>query len=389
MIASPGTIMFRSLIGAARLARCPPIRHQARFQPNAATGEVMRWMKRSTLVAATALVLCSWLDTAGWPDPPTRNAVEGPAQFPGLLNGYPARPPWKVAGVDYGVGIPPGTELSDIANITRPGVLVDPERHWIRVTGNDVRLTGYDFSRDGGWGVYVQGARNLTIENCLFVVGKNNVVPVNADAASAELTISHSTIDGGGFGVAGAPDAIWSLVHHAGTGLTVEYNWLKNAPQHVIEFKDGALIYRNNLVNNLGFYPIAHTNAVQFGGSHSDRSSIAYNTIFNPPPGAGNPTYPGELIQVEAQLGSTIANVEVDHNTVIAFGPPLSASFMITIRQDLPGNRLDHVSVHDNYLDAHGAYGAFYPPTGSAITYMDNRDLRTGRLFEAPRTAPR
>src|SRR6185437_9644796 len=35
----------------------------------------------------------------------SKNAPAGTPQFPTLLSGYAARPPWSVAGVDYHVGI--------------------------------------------------------------------------------------------------------------------------------------------------------------------------------------------------------------------------------------------------------------------------------------------
>jgi len=39
----------------------------------------------------------------------------------GLLSGYVVRPPWKVAGVDYAVGVPAGTALADPTTIFDTG----------------------------------------------------------------------------------------------------------------------------------------------------------------------------------------------------------------------------------------------------------------------------
>jgi hypothetical protein len=76
------------------------------------------------LIIAAAL-LASHEANAGWAAFQTTNwaAVDGSAgapagvapQLPNILNGLAARPPWKVAGVDYGVGIPAGTTLLDPA----------------------------------------------------------------------------------------------------------------------------------------------------------------------------------------------------------------------------------------------------------------------------------
>src|SRR5580765_7430779 len=38
-------------------------------------------------------------------------------QLPTILNGYPKRPPWQVAGVDYGVGPPNSQSFLNSANL--------------------------------------------------------------------------------------------------------------------------------------------------------------------------------------------------------------------------------------------------------------------------------
>ncbi len=173
--------------------------------------------------------------------------------------------------------------------------------------------------------------------------------------------------------------SIASLTRGSG-GLTVEYDWLKNAPQHIIEFRNGTLIDQYNLIQNAGYAVGAHVNDVQFNGSVSDGSVIGFNTVFNPQPVNGYPI-PGEGIQVEAQLGSTITHTRVENNTIIATGPSLTASYLIVIRQDAGTNVIDGVDIHGNYLDTTGAYGPFYPPTGSNVTFTDNWNMVTGSQF--------
>jgi hypothetical protein len=307
------------------------------------------------------------------------NAPAGAAQYPDLLTGYAVRPPWKVAGVDYAVGIPSGTALKDPLSINMAGVSVNTSSHTIFVTGNNVTLNGYDFSLAGGWQVYVQGS-NDTIENSNFKVGSNNLVPIGSSTSASNLTVIYNTIDGGGIGVAGNPVAIYTLISFTGTGtggLTVEYNWLKNAPQHIVEFRNGTLIDQFNLIQNVGFYVGAHPNDVQFNGSTSNGSIIDFNTVYNPQPVNGYPDAQGEGLQIEAQLGSTITNTQVENNTVIATGPSLTASYLIAVRQDA-GNVINGVIVENNYLDASGAYGPFYPPNGANLTFRNNWDMVTG-----------
>ena len=51
--------------------------------------------------------------SAQFPDDGHDQAPRAPPQRPNLLAGYAARPPWQVAGVDYAVGVPAGTQLQD------------------------------------------------------------------------------------------------------------------------------------------------------------------------------------------------------------------------------------------------------------------------------------
>lgn len=316
----------------------------------------------------------------------TTFASAAPAQHPTLLAGYPTRPSWMVAGIDFADGLVDTTPLVDAANINVAGVSVSASTHQIVISGDNVTLSGYDFSTHGGWGIYVEGA-NDTLRDNYFKVGANNLVPIVTSAGAQELSIFRNTIDGGGVGVAGNAAAIWSLIDCNGTGLRVSFNWLKNAPQHIVEFRAGRLIYRYNLVEAVGFYQGAHVNDVQFNGGVSDGSVIAYNTVFNPQPVGGFPTA-GEDLQVDAQLGATITNTTVAHNTVIATGPALTASYLIALHQDSGANLLQGVKVRDNYLDASGAYGPLYPaPTGTKLLFSNNINLVTGKTIAAPTTA--
>ncbi len=309
-------------------------------------------------------------------------AVAAP-QYQTLLAHYPVRPTWSVAGVDYHVGVPESMKLLDAGTISRTGVSVNASAHQIIVSGNNVVLSGYDFSTHGGWNVYVEG-QNDTIEKSFFQVGKNNLVPIVTSAGESGLSILHCTIDGGGTGLVGNPAAIWSLIDSVGTSLVTRYNWLRNAPQHIVEFRGGRLLDDHNLIDRVGFYVGAHVNDVQFNGGVSEGSIIAFNTVYNPQPVGGFPSS-GEDLQVEAQLGSKIENARVEKNTVISTGPKLTASYLIALHQDAGSNLLQGVTVSNNFLDPSGAYGALYPnPTGSDLTFSHNVNLKTGRLIATP-----
>src|SRR5262249_38756091 len=57
------------------------------------------------------------LDPTGMLGDGSANAPAGTPELPNLFAGEAARPSWEVAGVDYAVGIPTGTVLTDWQNL--------------------------------------------------------------------------------------------------------------------------------------------------------------------------------------------------------------------------------------------------------------------------------
>src|SRR5207244_2820598 len=97
-------------------------------------------------------------------------APAGTPQYPNLLNGYVTRPPWNVAGVDYHVGIPAGTVLTDWVNISDPNISISTGMVRCLGRGASVTLNAIDFSLHGGAYVYngSGGCSKLTITNSNF-----------------------------------------------------------------------------------------------------------------------------------------------------------------------------------------------------------------------------
>ena len=299
-----------------------------------------------------------------------------------LLNGYAARPPWMVAGVDYAVGVPVGTVLKDPATIALAGVSVNAAAHTVTITASGVTLNGYDFGLAGGWGVVIQsGVANTLIQNSHFLVGANNAVPINAGVGVGNLTVQYNTIDGGG----GSSGAVWALVNYNGSGIfTAQYNSFLNAPEDAIDFNSGTMttIVKYNVFDNLGTSPGSHPDSVQFVGVNSNNSVVAFNTIYEPNPGGM------EGIQLDAQNGSTLTNTAIDNNVIVAkAGPSLEMSYSIAVQQG-SGDIVNGVTVNDNYIDSSGAWGPFYPPAGSNLTFSGNVDMVTGARIASPVKAP-
>jgi hypothetical protein len=310
------------------------------------------------------------------------NAPAGSTQLPTLLDGYAVRPPWAVAGVDYAVGVPAGMTLLDPATISMAGVEVDLVAHLVTVTGNNVTLNGYDFGPGGGWGISVEGnATNTIIENCNFLAGSTQLVPINGGKGIGDLTVLNNTIDGGG----GLADTVFALISYAGSGTFVaQYNSLLNSPEDAIDFTGShtgsmTTIVEYNLFQVLGTSPGNHSDSVQYSGVDANNAVVAFNTIYQ--------TIPSGLegIQLSAQgVGSTLINSSINNNVLIARGPDLTMSYSIAVLQE-PGNTIDGVIVGNNYIDSSDAFGPiFFPIGGTNLTYTGNVDMPSGTAIPAP-----
>lgn len=127
------------------------------------------------------------------------SAPAGTSQYPTLLNGYVARAPWRVAGVDYPVGYPAGTTLKDPATATLPsGVSRDSTNHVFNVSGNNVTLDGWDFSLENGWLIVPgNGVSGLTISNSNFKLGSNRNPFIWPEGNITNgMTVSNNVFDG-------------------------------------------------------------------------------------------------------------------------------------------------------------------------------------------------
>jgi hypothetical protein len=334
------------------------------------------------VVAGTAVSLALLLGHAAAQaaqryDDGSATAPAGQPLMPSILAHYAARPPWKVAAVDYAVGVPAGTRLMDPAAIAIGGVSVNAGNHTIVVTGSNVTISGYDFGRSGGWGVYVDAkATNTVVQNSSFVVGANHVVPINAGAGSGNLAVLNNTFD-----ATVNTGEVWALVNYNGSGRFIaQYNIFAHSPDDAIDFGPGSMttVVRYNLFENLGTDPQAHADAVQYVSTTSTNSIISFNTVYQSIP-SGN-----QGLQIEAQNGSSITNTTVANNVILARDNGKTMSYSIFVGADSGANTIDGVMVANNYIDFSGAYGPFYTPTGSHLTYTGNVDMTRGRLLASP-----
>jgi hypothetical protein len=260
-------------------------------------------------------------------------APAGTSQAPTLLASYGAnRPPWNVAGVDYAVGVPSGTSLTDWQSLSGPGVSINLGGHTVTLTNaNNTVINAVDFSLHGGANLSIANSPNVTISNCNF--GGTNLQTISnaviwADIDSPNLTIINNVIDGAG---SGSGSTLVSS-RAGGSRITLEYNWFKNFPQHVLELVQDAgsasftVTYKYNFIEQGAMTPSAHLNYLQFGNGTASSVDIEFNT--------------------------TLA-----HNTAVSVGGAQGTSMSYMIHGGSVTNGLNE----DNYFDSTSAWGAYYP----------------------------
>lgn len=289
-------------------------------------------------------------------------------QKPGLLNGYALRPVWKVAGVDFAVGLPSGTLLKDPALISLAGVTVNVALHAVVITGNNVTLDGYDFSLNGGWTVQINGAANTRIVNSLFVeTASQGQPPIVTDAAATNLYVGYTTIDGGG---TLASPSRGALIMMNGRGLIAEYCWLKNAPSNVFVFGDGSsgggsATIRYNLIEDAGRKTGGGGKYISIDSGNYDHIQVTFNTSYQTPGGTG--TLGWNMDAPSAR------SVEAGYNTMITTAAGAAAYLLSS------GPSAGAAVLHDNFFDLSGAFGFAYPGTSAWARYNDNFDMKTSQ----------
>ena len=278
-------------------------------------------------------------------------APAGTPQLPNLLNGYAVRPPWKVAGVDYAVGIPAGTVLKNPTTINMTGVSING--NVIYITGNNVTLDGYDFSLNGGYSVVVEGA-NDTVKDLNFAIGSSSQGSVGMTSTASNFTFEYNVMNGNGstFGI--NQSELLNLGANSGQ-TTVEYNLIENAAQHAISIGNssinnaGSFIIAYNVVEGVCDAPGAHGDLLQIEAGTFINAQVIFNTVYenNPPASTQGWMLEGNTGQTWIDSGTVAYNTTIALGATSAGGPDLGPFTGITPSTANPGT----VSVNNNYFD--------------------------------------
>ncbi|MCK1753811.1 cadherin repeat domain-containing protein [Bradyrhizobium sp. 137] len=314
------------------------------------------------------------------------NAPTGTAQFPNLLSGMAVRPPWNVAGVDYRTGINTGVTLKDPATISMSGVSVDTGSRIVTILGDNVTISGYDFSMGGGWYLNVGsvsqiGGNNATITNCKF---RYNTLWIRNQpgAGNPGTTIRYCEFDGGVTSAdANAPEFL--IDYRANGDHIFEYNWIHNVACDIFSissyYDDGTIskwTCRYNVWNDTGYNSSLgwHPDWVQTYGGAITEIDFSYNTCAEISGG-------GAVQGICGDPGGPWYGGTINHNTFYV-SDTQHVNFYVS--PYTPGSQL--IDVHHNYARLKG--GGFpnsvvfnYAASGPDGNFHDNVNMVTGTAF--------
>jgi hypothetical protein len=247
-------------------------------------------------------------------------APTGSAQYPNYftnLNGispYPVRPPWRVAGVDYRVGVNTGVSLKDPNAISAAVAVKSGSNPFVlNLQQSNITLDGYDFTTGGWWQIHTNGNNNLTISNSklqnLCIIGTNG---------DTGLTVKYCEIDG--LGAAG--ETVFGALAFLGSSVTSTwlYNWIHDSEADMLQVNTVDMLAKYNLFDTMGYSLGAHSDAIQFGGpGTANNVDLEFNTYVQR---IVTTEGPSSFLDVEVQTGGTAIN-----NPIIAYN---TASYTAT-----------------------------------------------------------
>jgi hypothetical protein len=319
--------------------------------------------------------------------------------YPDLLKGYPVKPPWKVAGVDYCAGYAEGLALKNPNTIgTTQTEPLYRDGNEIVVNGNGVTIDGYDFSLDGGWRVRVIRGDAPVIQNSRFAIDPTS--PTKLEPIVFFSKDNDPSYWGGG---AIIRNNVF-IGHGATTGYTcllciyrpgdyvIQHNWIKDGAYDWISAggNGAAITYdvRYNLLENAGLSGSGSSDWFETysdKGQLYDRIAIDYNTIVQ----TSLPVEPGTTIRGMTLDGNpkppfaTFGEGSFSHNTVVVTVNGMQFVTRIDLGETKKGWTIDH-----NYVDAAKLPSPLFAQSNDpgalhgTVTITDNLNLATGNPLQ-------
>lgn len=349
------------------------------------------------------------------------NPATGAANVPALLNGYAKRPPWRVAGVDYRVGLPETWSSTDwvtwaVANssfVTIRDSLnavvsggnfsgkTPPYKCFIVGVPTSSLIADIDFSSSAQGAATLRLSANYgnpTLRRCKILGGLNGgICLTTALGSTGNITVEYCELDGE---VATVTGTIGHILSPAGGGTFLyQYNDIKNPPSGVWIHNPihTSVIQKYNLIRYAVDAPGGTHNGLTSWTASAGGGPVTYQGDFNTvyaPPNSNNGL--ADIFELASTNGSTTVAFEmgspkVRNNTIATVGPS-AATYAFQGPNNVvsdPTHGLNTVTgdaqVSNNYVDLSGLIGAYHSSTGWGTTaFSGNFDMATGNAIAAP-----
>jgi hypothetical protein len=336
-------------------------------------------------------------------------ASSAPPNYPAMLAPYGRyRPPWNVAGVDYYVGVRPGSQLQDWRTLNRPDLTPNVSQGVVFVGPTCTLVQNIDFSL--GTGAVLRngagGSSAYTVNNCKFGAPFPDAFYLQAtgsllvDINFATVTLTNCTFDGTGTGN-GSPDLATFVTCYS--SMVVMYNLFYHPTQSVLSLgaasaggPNFSLVYKYNLIYNHLVRNLNHRNEVQWLGQGATITScqVGFNTSYQDITDITATYGGGEGIQFDpGSTGVTFTSPAVFNNTLISKTVPQTPTGTTSpVSAWMHGNGVGGSTtvtggtITNNYFDPTGAFYVFYPGTltpaaGWTGAVSGNRDMTTNRII--------
>jgi hypothetical protein len=329
------------------------------------------------------------------PPPPlagdgSAGAPSGAPQYPAMLTGYAHRPPWKVAGVDYHVGIPDGQPLTDWHTLVSNAALGVNLTTGLIYINADAEIDNVDFSLGTGAALYNPsgGAKKIHLKGCNFnsPAGGQSGWPL-LDQNQADVIIESTNFNGINAGGG------WNSFLATNGNLTLLYDWFINSPSQIVQWNAAAsgktITAKYNLYDNMRLSSGSHRNYLETNANNVNiLYDVEYNTTYQDWSDGG---HGGQGFQIYSNgTGVTFTNPIISNNVMIAKPGILSAPLgQPTMSALIAGNAgsgtiVTGGQVNNNYFDQSGALGVFY---GASMTRAQgwsssgNTDMKSGAII--------
>ena len=324
---------------------------------------------------------------------------------------YQARPPWKIAGVDYNVGPASGTSFSDPTTATLPSGCTytansgGSSYNHVSCTNNNTVFNGWDFTvaGNGRAGVSLEFATGTTgnvVENSKFCDGIGadggndigGIIHFSNHGAGGSITLTNDDISGTCSGQSVGPEGGLIVQNQTGS-IIFEYNYCHDFAQHCVDVSEGSGLTNSgsklnyNLILNSGLESGAHGEFAYYCGGTITSISQNFNAMSNAylvsisntanfamaaDSGCGSPGY--------------LTSADTSYNLALGQGPQSGSSYPYGNSNsyttgyvfDTQGTASSSITATGNYVDYTGGYGPFYSGNQAGVTLSNNINAVTG-----------